>query len=418
MPKARNSRARCMLGLALLLGSLMAVPAMAEVGEFAQQQRGKYLVAAGDCQACHTASGGALLAGGKGIETPFGTVYSSNITPDQKTGIGQWTGDQFYRLMHQGIAANGSHIYPAMPYPWYTKITRQDSDAIHAYLLTVPAVQNDVPDNKLPWPLDNREAMIGWNALYFKPGTFKPDTAKSETWNRGAYLVQGLGHCGACHSPKNIFGAVEDSTRFQGAEIQNWYAPNLTGEARTGLQGWSAQDIADFLKHGQNDRAIAYGPMAEVVEDSTSKMTDDDLKAIATYLKSLPAAPAGEEPQKPDQAVVDAGRAIYLDSCSACHRSNGGGVPSMFPALAGSGVVQSTSAKTVMRLILNGGHGASTSGSPTSPSMPAFGWKLSDQQIAAVATYVRTAWGNVAAPVATSDVKDLRQAVGTKVAAD
>lgn len=393
----------------VLLGGSIAAPA--QVGEFAQQQRGRYLVDAGDCFACHTAESGKPFAGGRPIETPFGIIYSPNITPDPQTGIGAWTSDQFYRAMHEGIAADGTHLYPAFPYPWFTKVTREDVDAIRAYLRTVPAVKNRRPDNTLPWPLSYPFAMVGWNTLFFDAGTFKPDDKKSGEWNRGAYLVEGLGHCGACHNPKNFLGATDKSGGFTGGELQHWFAPDLASDKRDGLGSWSKDDIVAFLKTGHNDHTVAYGPMVQVIEDSTSKLHDSDLKAIATYLKSLPARSDEGKPDKPDQHVADAGKAIYADTCSACHQIGGEGVKGMFPPLKGSAVVQSKSPLTAVRLILNGGHAAWTKKDPNPVSMPSFGWKLSDEQVAAVATYVRSAWGNSASPVSEGDVHDLRQAV-------
>lgn len=385
--------------------------AFAVEGEFAQQQRGRYLVTAGDCVSCHTAKDGAMLAGGRAVQTPFGVIYSPNITPDPTTGIGSWSDDEFYRAMHDGIAANGSHLYPAFPYPWFTKVTRQDVDAIRAYLRTVPSVKSSHPPNKLPWPLSDRIVMAGWNALYFKAGTYQPDPTKSAQWNRGAYLVEGLGHCGACHTPKNVFGAVNTSERFQGSNIQDWFAPSLSGNKFSGLGSWSRKDIVAFLKTGKTARTVAYGPMAEVVENSTSKMSDADLMSVATYLKSLSAPKAANASSKSAQNIPPAGKAIYNDACSACHQKNGEGVPKLFPNLKGDAVVQSANPTTVIRLILNGGHAASTGKTPTSPSMPAFGWKLSDSQIAAVASYVRSAWGNKGSSVSSGDVSALRKRV-------
>jgi mono/diheme cytochrome c family protein len=379
--------------------------------DFAQQQRGRYLAAVGDCAACHTAENGAMLAGGRPIETPFGIIYSPNITPDTETGIGSWTSDQFYHAMHDGIAADGSHLYPAFPYPWFTKATRDDIDSLYAYLRTVPAAKYRRPDNTFPWPLNDRTAMIGWNKLYFTPGTFRPDPKQSAQWNRGAYLVEGLGHCGACHTPKNVFGADKSSEAFQGSDIQHWFAPDLTGDKLSGLGSWSQQDIAKFLKTGKTDRTVAYGPMAEVVERSTSKMSDDDLTAIAVYLKSLSAAGSDSTSSGSAANQSSFGATLYADACSACHQKNGEGVPGLFPSLKGDAVVQSAKPTTVIRLILNGGQAAGTKASPTMPGMPAFGWKLSDDQIAAVATYVRGAWVNKAASVSASDVSDLRKAV-------
>ncbi len=383
----------------------------AEQGSFTQLQRGKYLVAAGDCQGCHTAEGGAMLAGGRPLKTPFGTIYAPNITPDPDTGIGSWTDDQFYHAMHQGIAADGSHLYPAFPYPWFTKVTREDVDAIHAYLKSVPSVKYRRPANTLPWPLDQREAMAGWNKLYFTPGTYAPDPKQGATWNCGAYLVEGLGHCGACHTQTSTFGAAETGHRLQGGELSNWYSPSLIGDKRGGLGDWSEQDIVSFLKTGRTGVAVAYGPMAEVIHYSTSRMTTDDLRAIAVYLKSQPALNDNETPSRPASGVAEAGEAIYVDACSTCHRENGQGVSGMFPALKGSSIVESAKPTTIIRLILNGGHAVATDQNPTPVSMPSFGWKLSDQEVAAVASYVRSGWGNQASPVSTSDVESVRKAI-------
>jgi mono/diheme cytochrome c family protein len=400
----------CLAASAVLVGvgALAFGPlARAQIGDFAKQEHGRYLVAAGDCIACHTADGGKPFAGDRPIETPFGTIYSANITPDAETGIGAWTEDQFYRAMHEGKDADGNRLYPAFPYPWFTKVTREDVDDIRAYLRTLEPVRSHPRENKFPWPLNHRLSMLGWNGLFFTPGEFKPDLKQTAEWNRGAYLVEGLGHCGACHTPKDILGAAKTSEAYQGGEIQNWFAPNLTGSERPGLGSWSAEDITTFLKTGHNDRTTAYGPMAEVVRESTSKMTDQDLKAIATYLKALPAS-TSDAPAAPDRNVMTAGQAIYRDACSACHQLGGEGVKGIFPSLKSDAVVQSGEPTTMLRIILNGGHAASTAEHPASLAMPSFGWKLSDDQIAALATYVRNAWGNKASPVGTGDVADLR----------
>ena len=383
----------------------------AEQGSFAQLQRGKELVAAGDCEGCHTVEGGKPFAGGQPLHTPFGVIYSPNITSDAQTGIGAWTSDQFYRAMHEGIDADGNHLYPAFPYPWFTKVTRADDDAIYAYLRTLPAVRYRRPPNTLPWPLDDRLSMAGWNTLYFKSGTYQPDPKHDAQWNRGAYLVLGLGHCGACHTPENFLGAAESSRHLQGGELSNWYAPNLAGDKRTGLGDWSEQQIVDFLKTGQSEKGVAYGAMGEVVHYSTSAMSDADLKAMAVYLKSLNAGGNETAADKPSSDVASAGQAIYGDTCSACHESNGKGVADTFPALRGNAVVQSDNAATVIRIILNGGRATATDQRPTGLEMPSFGWKLSDAQVAAVASYIRSAWGNAAAPVSASQVSGVRKAV-------
>ncbi|TPI10436.1 c-type cytochrome [Mesorhizobium sp. B4-1-3] len=381
--------------------------AHAQIGDFARQERGRYLVAAGDCAACHTADDGKPFAGDRPIETPFGTIYSANITPDPETGIGAWTEEQFYRAMHEGLAADGRRLYPAFPYPWFTKVTRQDVDDIRAYLRTVAPVRAKPRDNEFIWPLNHRFAMAAWNGLFFTPGEFQPGKDKSAEWNRGAYLVEGLGHCGACHTPKNVFGSSKTSDAFQGAEVQNWFAPNLTGDKRTGLGSWSEEDIVALLKTGHNARTTAYGPMGAVVKDSTSKLTDQDLQAIATFLKSLPAFTPNSAGDA-DQKMLSAGKAIYGDDCAACHQLGGEGVERVFPSLRGDAVVQSEEPLSMLRLILNGGHAAATPKNPNDKTMPSFGWKLSDEQVAALATYVRNAWGNRAAPVTAETVRKLR----------
>jgi mono/diheme cytochrome c family protein len=407
-------RGRYWRGAALTVLAAALAPLAAARGDqlsFAKVERGRYLAAAGDCEACHTAEGGKPYAGGRPIETPFGVIYSPNLTPDRDTGIGAWSDEQFYRAMHEGNSADGKHLYPAFPSPWFTKATPDDVAAIRAYLKTLQPVRNEAPGNELTWPLNYRVVMEGWNKLFFDPGTFKPNPQKPADWNRGAYLVEGLGHCGACHTPRNMFGAAHKDERYQGASLQDWYAPSLAGDLRSGLGSWSADELVQFLKTGRNDRTVAYGPMSEVITDSTSKLSDKDLKAIAAYLKDMPAAAAKSKPAAPDPKVADAGKAIYVDQCSACHRMNGEGVAQMFPTLKGSPVVQSKDATTVIRLILSGGRAAGTDARPTQFSMPAFGWKLTDGEVAAVASYVRSAWGNAASPVDAGAVGDLRHSV-------
>jgi mono/diheme cytochrome c family protein len=386
----------------------IAIPqARALQGSYEEIQRGRYLFDVGDCASCH----GESLAGGIPLRTPFGVIYSPNITTDPETGIGAWTDDQFYQAMHSGIAADGTRLYPAFPYPWFTKATRQDIDAIRAYLRTVPPVKARTPPLGLPFPFDIRLSMLGWNYFFFQEGTFRPDPAKSAEWNRGAYLVEGLAHCGACHTPTSMLGASAGGQPYRGGVLDNWYAPDLTSDQRAGLGAWSVQDIVDFLKTGRTDKEVAYGPMSEVIHYSTSRMTDADLKAMAVYLKDQPAARPNATPGKPEASLASAGEAIYVDTCSACHQSQGQGVPGMFPPLKSSAIVQSADPTTIIRLILNGGHAVATDQHPTPVSMPAFGWKLTNQQVAAVASYVRSAWGNEAPPVSGAEVQKLRGAV-------
>jgi mono/diheme cytochrome c family protein len=401
------------LPLTVSLAGVVCDSAGGEDLSFGAVERGRYLTAAGDCQACHTVEGGKAFAGGRPIPTPFGTIYSANITPDQKSGIGSWSNDQFYRALHQGIAANGENLYPAFPYPWYTKLTRQDADDIKAFLDSLDPVRNDPPPNKLDWPLNYRLVMKGWNELFFKEGTFQSDSNKSPEWNRGAYLVEGLGHCGACHTPTNVLGASQKKAALHGGTLQDWYAPNLTGDVRSGLGSWTVDDITSFLKTGRNSRTTAYGAMSEVIEFSTSKLSDNDLKAIAAYLKDIPpdTSNADKSSGNVDANVVNAGKAIYVDNCSACHQMKGEGVRGMFPPLKGDANVQDRDPTTTIRVILNGAHAATTAAKPTQLSMPAFDWKLSNEQIADLATYIRNAWSNSAGAVSQSKVEELRKSV-------
>jgi mono/diheme cytochrome c family protein len=410
--------AGCIAGCAAIAWVGAPSRLQADQSSFSQIQLGKKLVAAGDCEGCHTREGGPIFGGGRPLNTPFGTIYTPNITPDAETGIGSWTDDQFYRALHEGIAADGSHLYPAFPYPWFTKVTRADVEAIHAYLKTVPVTSYRSPPNTLPWPVDDRESMRGWNALYFRSGIYVPDPKHDAIWNRGAYLVLGLGHCGACHTPTNTLGAAESDRHLQGGVLSNWYAPSLVGDARGGLSDWNEQAIVSFLKTGGTPNAVAFGPMSEVVHYSTSAMSDDDLKAIAVYLKSLPATKDHETPNRPAAGVAEAGQAIYVDTCSACHGENGQGVPAMFPPLKGSAIVQGADPTTVVRLILNGGHAVATDQRPTGVSMPSFGWKLSDKEVAAVASFVCSAWGNEGSPVSASEVQSVRKSVKDVSSAD
>ena len=300
---------------------------------FGQIERGRYLAIAGDCASCHTVpESNQPFAGGRPIETPFGVVVGANITPDPETGIGAWSDELFVRALREGKGHDGQLLYPAMPYPYYTKLTESDALAIRAYLNTVKPVRNAVVSNKLPFPFDVREGMAAWNALYFKSGEFKPDSAKSAEWNRGAYLVEGLGHCGACHTPKTTLGGDDRGRALQGYVLQGWFAPNITNDNERGLGGWSVADIVAYLKNGHNMTTASTGIMAEEITLSSSHMTDADLTAIATYLKdqpgqtaSPPAAVSASDPK------MVAGGAIYVDECTACHGHGWERRPLSFP---------------------------------------------------------------------------------------
>jgi mono/diheme cytochrome c family protein len=380
-----------------------------------QVARGAYLARAGNCAACHTDRGGAAFAGGKGIATPFGTVFASNLTPDAKTGIGTWSAAQFWRAMHNGRSADGRLLVPAFPYPNFTEITRADSDALFAWLRSqVPVAQVNRP-HALRFPYNLQASLAVWRALFFSPGVYEPVVERSVQWNRGAYLVRSLGHCAACHSPRNAFGATRDSLELSGGLIplQNWYAPSLASSAEAGMADWSSQDVAALLKTGLAPRGAALGPMAEVVFRSTQYLSDGDIAAMTEFLKSLPQTP-------PHAVRVDAldanvrahGETLYKDHCAACHGANGegGAGPNgvVYVALAGNRKVLLATPANLIHIVVNGGFPPTTVGDPRPYGMPPFGPSLKDDEIAVLASYVRGAWGNAAPAVSTLDVLDAR----------
>jgi mono/diheme cytochrome c family protein len=403
----------------VLVGNATARAQNPDNQSFEVIEHGRYMAIAGDCTACHTAKGGQLFAGGGALETPFGILLAPNITPDLATGIGGWSDDQFVDAVRNGIGHGGIHLYPAMPYTYYTKMTRGDVVAIRAYLDTVPPVHNEVHANQLPFPFNQRETMIGWNGLYFRPGEFKPDPGKSAEWNRGAYLVKGAEHCGLCHTPKNVMGGDENSQAMQGSVLQSWYAPNLTGDRRVGIGDWSVDDVALYLKTGRNRYDIASGPMADAVTNSTSHLTDADLRAIAVYLKDLP--PGGgvlPQPVSAQDPAMQQGQEIYNNQCAACHTAGGDGIVGLFPRLSGSPLVQQSQATSLIRVVLEGSRAVATDGAPTGPAMPSFAWGLSDADVAAVVTYIRNSWGNAAPAVSAGDVGNMRQQLQSRAQAE
>jgi mono/diheme cytochrome c family protein len=391
---------------------LTTMPALAGDTSYSRIERGRYLVSAGDCAACHTAEGGKPFAGGRAVPTPFGKIFSTNLTPDKETGIGSWTEQDFYKAMHEGIDRKGEHLYPAFPYPWFTKLTRDDVGAIKAYLDTLQPVSQESKPAQLPWPMSWRGSVAAWNKLYFHPGTFQPQPGKSAEWNRGAYLVQGPAHCAACHTPKNMLGATEDKQALGGGDAgEHWYAPSLTGGLREGLGHWSQADIVEYLKTGSNGKTAAAGPMVDVITHSTQHLNDSDLRAIATYLKDMPARGTDDNHKqaKADDQVMTHGAGLYLDNCAGCHMSNGRGQAGVFPSLAGSSAIQAGKADTLVHMVLAGDKKPATSAKPTALAMPSFEDKLNNQEIADLVTYVRNAWGNSAAPVSADTVAAVRK---------
>ncbi|MBS0247508.1 MAG: c-type cytochrome [Proteobacteria bacterium] len=373
---------------------------------FDQIEAGRYQAVLGDCAGCHTAPGGKPYAGGVALDTPFGTLVAPNITPDGATGIGNWSEEEFRRALKQGVGHSGKRLYPAMPYTAYTKMTDSDVAALWAYMRTVQPVSNAVQSNKLPFPFNIRLLMAGWNWINFTPGTFKSDPKKSAEWNRGAYIVEAAGHCSVCHAPKSALGA--DKGGLTGTVLQGWFAPNITGNLHDGVGPWSADDIVSYLKTGVGHGSVGSGPMREVIEASTSKMTDADLKAIAVYLKDLPAPDKAPKPVAADDPAMQTGARIYAANCSACHNGDGSGQGALFPKLAGNSAVQQGDPTSLIHIVLAGSQGAVTTAAPTTPAMPSLAWRLTDQQVADVLTYIRNSWGNAAHPVSPGAVGTLR----------
>ena len=381
-----------------------------------QQQlvaRGAYLAKAGDCMACHTTRGGVPYAGGRALQTPFGKVLSPNLTADKETGIGSWTADDFWRAIHNGKSKDGRLLYPAFPYTSYTKVQREDSDALHAYFQSVPAHKQANAPHALRFPYNQQIALAAWRALYFKPGVYQPLTTQSMEWNRGAYLVQGLGHCSACHSSRTTLGGSDDGLSGGLIPVLGWYAPSLTSDAEAGLGDWDTAHIVELLQTGVSPRATVFGPMAEVVRQSLQHMGSTDVQAMAVYLKSLPgpAQAAKKAPRDTSEQVrqqLALGAKLYETQCASCHQADGKGVPPGYPPLAGNRALTTNSAVNAIRLVLNGGFAPGTSGNPRPYGMPPFGPVMDDAEVAAVVTYLRASWGNDAPAVSALEVNKYR----------
>lgn len=375
--------------------------------------RGAYLARAGDCMACHTVRGGAQYAGGRALQTPFGAVISPNITQDVATGIGAWSADDFWHALHNGRARDGRLLYPAFPYPNYTLVTRDDSDALYAYFKTIAPVRQPNAPHRLRFPYDSQVALAAWRALYFRPAAFRPEPARPAEWNRGAYLVQGLGHCSACHSARDALGGSGGELSGGLVPVLGWYAPALTSDAEAGLGDWAVGDIAQLLHTGVSPRATVFGPMAEVVRESLQHLSADDVQAMAVYLKSLPrtgaTAPPYERSNAPQAvAFLQAGARLYDKHCAECHGADGRGAPPAYPPLAGNRALTMQDAANPIRLVLNGGFPPGTRGNPRPYGMPPFSHTLNDVEVAQVVSYLRSAWGNNAAPVTSADVNRYR----------
>ncbi|WP_340123385.1 cytochrome c [Methylobacter svalbardensis] len=414
---------------AALLSSL----AVAQQADSADISRGAYLARVGDCVACHTAGPQSPpFAGGLPLNSPFGIIYSTNITPDPLTGIGNYSLDDFSRAVRNGVTKDGRRLYPAMPYPSFTAITDDDIRALYAYFMNeVAPVNHKPPETKLPFPFNIRLSLIFWDAAFVKHKRFKPHIDRDAQWNRGAYLVQSLGHCGACHTPRGLAfqeKAYSESSPLylSGAVVDNWFAANLTGDPASGLGRWSQADIVSFLETGHSNQIAVFGSMTNVIENSTQYLHKDDLNAIAHYLKSLPAH--GEKPAyKPDTPSVSRkmsamvtgemeypGAGLYQSFCAKCHKVTGHGEPGKFPKLAGNSIVLSENAISLIHLLLEGSKTAQAKAGQEHQEMPGFAEKFSDRQIAEVLSFIRNSWGNQASPVTTRQVSSLRRALQKK----
>lgn len=406
------------LGAPMLLDRASAVPEGAKpaAGTPEQVERGRLLALAGNCAGCHTARGGEPYAGGRTIGTPFGAVYAGNLTPDDTHGIGRWSAEHFWRALHEGRGHDGRRLVPAFPYTEYTRLTRADSDALYAWLRTLRPVAQANRAHELRWPYGTQTALAAWRLAFFRSGSWQDDPRQSPEWNRGAYLVNGAGHCVGCHGGRNALGATADAG-FGGGLIptRNWYAPAFTRAAEASVADWPLDDIVALLRDGVAARGRAIGPMAEVVARSTQHLPPADLRAMAVYLKSLPlepdTPPAGVPPAPP--GVRELGAQLYGDHCAGCHGDGGeGGAlangPLVVPALARNRLVTMDPPANLVRAIALGGFGAATAANPRPFGMPPFAQVLNDEQIAAVATYLRSAWGAKAAPVSAFDVARFR----------
>jgi mono/diheme cytochrome c family protein len=390
-------------------------------------QHGAYFAKVADCIACHSVPDKAPFAGGLGMTMPMGTIFATNITPDKETGIGTYSLADFDRAVRHGVAKDGHRLYPAMPYPSYAKLSDGDVRALYAYFMqgVTPAHQSNRPST-IPWPLNMRWPLAFWNIVFTDAGTYLPketSAADREMWNRGAYLVQSAGHCGACHTPRGVGmneKGLDESSRLYlaGSAIDGWFAPSLRGDPNTGLGRWSEDDIYRFLKTGRNKHAVVFGSMTEVVNNASQFMSDDDLKAISVYLKTLPGSGEEGAPWQYDEkstALLSGGQRLglsgaqnYFARCSACHGVDGKGKGEWIPPLAGAASSLTKDVSSQVNVTLNGSARLVVDGVPDSYHMPAYRNQLSDKDIADVLTFVRGAWGNTGAPVKPDDVKALR----------
>jgi mono/diheme cytochrome c family protein len=389
----------------------------AKLAQASAIERGEYLAKAADCMVCHTAAGGKEYAGGLGFKLPFGTLYSTNITSDKETGIGNYSDRDFLNAVQRGIRHDGARLYPAMPYTSYSYITDADALAIKAYLFSLPPVTATPPANTLVFPFNQRWAMIFWSELFDPDRRFEPDISKTAEWNRGAYLAEALAHCGECHTPRNLAFALNNRKKFAGAITAGWRAFNISSDKATGVGGWRDDDLIAYLSIGHAaGHGTASGPMGEAVDRSFSQMAPDDIRAIVAYLRSVPPAaspdlpatlaPSAPASHKDGVATADArGKMVFEGACVSCHGWTGESAISPFATLTGAWAVNDPGATNVAQIVISG----TTRQAPGAISMPAFGDAYSDAEIAAVANYVTARFGSKGSQITALDVAELRK---------
>jgi mono/diheme cytochrome c family protein len=380
---------RSLIAAALLLAAVpFTARAQSHQVESDVVARGEYLARAADCEACHTTPGGKAFAGGRALDLPFGVIYVPNITPDKATGIAGYSDDDWVRMLQQGVGRGGRHLYPAMPYPSYTQMSREDALAVKAYLLSLPPVPATIPENRIGFPFNQRWGMVFWNLLNNPDRRFQPDGSKSADYNRGAYLVDALGHCGECHTPRNVMMGLKDSKKFAGTQQAGWLAYNLTGDRSNGLGGWSDAALEQYLSTGHADgHGPASGPMAEVVEYSLRYLKPEDIHAIATYLRGVPAQPDGPpatQSGSPQPAPDPLGARLFVQACAGCHLPNGDGRQSPWAALRGSHTAGDPSGTNLVQVLTQGTQVETSQGLMF---MHPFTGAYSDVELSALANY-------------------------------
>lgn len=383
-------------------------PALPDAGQAA---RGAYLALQGNCAGCHTARGGAAMAGGRPIETPYGSVVSANLTPHPEQGLGGWSVQAFRRALRQGLSRDGHRISPTCPYANFTLITDDDAQALYAHLQSLPVAAQPKAASTLRWPFGTQMALAVWQWFALQEGPFQPDPQRSAAWNRGAYLAGGLGHCSACHGSRNWRGATSGPFALDGASMpgHRWQAPALDSAAEAGVAGWPAQDVVDFLRRGSTARGTAQGPMAEVVLRSTQYWREEDLLGLTAFLQALPQQPVAATHPPPRTADGgSAGRRLYEDHCADCHGAQGEGAAPAYPGLAGNRILSMGSPLNALRVVMAGGFAPATAGNPRPYGMPPYGHRLDDAELAALLSYLRQTWGQAAAPVTAQQVQQWR----------